>query len=306
MKYAIIGVGGIGGYYGGRLAEGGHDVHFLLHSDYEHVKQNGLIVKSKVGDFHLKNPNIYQHAAEMPQCEVIIICLKTTQNHLLKNILPHILKPNSLIITFQNGLGIEDELAKSFPQASIAGALCFICSMKEKPGEINHIDFGHIIMGKHVGNCDETLSVVAQHLNNCKVKTTITPDLNTARWKKLGWNMIFNGLTVIWNTTTDIILNNPEKRNLVIQIMQEIIKAGTACGAKFNSDFIEKSMIQNDSMVPYSPSMKLDFDAHRPMEIRAIYTNPINAAQKNNYTMTLCKKIEQKLLQIEQTRNPKS
>ena len=93
MKYAIIGTGAVGGYYGGRLAQAGNDVHFLLHSDYEYVCEHGFQVDSCDGSFHLDAPNIYRSTSEMPQADVVIVALKTTRNHVLTELLPRFFTP---------------------------------------------------------------------------------------------------------------------------------------------------------------------------------------------------------------------
>ena len=81
MRYGVIGLGAIGGYYGGKLAHDGQEVHFLSHSDYQYIKANGLQVDSCDGSFHISHPLVYAHAADMPQCDVVLVGLKTTNNH---------------------------------------------------------------------------------------------------------------------------------------------------------------------------------------------------------------------------------
>ena len=87
MKYGIIGTGAIGGYYGAKLAHEGQEVHFLLHRDYEYVKQNGLQVDSCDGSFHLDDVNVYQHSSDMPKCDVVLVGLKSVNNGMLKELL---------------------------------------------------------------------------------------------------------------------------------------------------------------------------------------------------------------------------
>ena len=82
MKYGIIGTGAIGGYYGGKLAKDGQEVHFLMHRDYEYVKQHGLQVDSCDGSFHLDHVHAYAKTSEMPPCDVVLVCLKSTNNQL--------------------------------------------------------------------------------------------------------------------------------------------------------------------------------------------------------------------------------
>ena len=85
LKYGIIGTGAIGGYYGAKLAKAGNDVHFLFHNDYEYVKANGLQVDSVNGSFHLSDLAVYHNTKDMPQCDVVLVCLKSTNNYLLRD-----------------------------------------------------------------------------------------------------------------------------------------------------------------------------------------------------------------------------
>ena len=155
MKYAIIGTGAVGGYYGGRLAHAGNEVHFLLHSDYDYVHEHGLQVDSCDGSFHLDAPNIYHTTADMPKVDVVIVALKTTRNHMLKELLPPLLHPETLVLLIQNGIGPEPILQQQFPNLYLAAGLAFICSAKTEPGRVNHQCYGSIniiTMGFCLGN----------------------------------------------------------------------------------------------------------------------------------------------------------
>ena len=110
MRYAIIGTGAIGAYYGGLLAKAGKEVHFLLRSDYEYVKANGLQVNSCDGNYHLNNIRAYRSTEEMPVCDVVIVAMKTTSNAKLPEMLRPIVKDHSLILLIQNGIGMEEDL----------------------------------------------------------------------------------------------------------------------------------------------------------------------------------------------------
>lgn len=110
MKYGIIGTGAIGGYYGARLARQGQEVHFLLRSDYEYVCEHGLQVDSCNGSFHLAHPNVYRSTSDMPQCDVVLVCLKTTTNKRLSELLPPLLHKDTLVVLIQNGIGVEQDV----------------------------------------------------------------------------------------------------------------------------------------------------------------------------------------------------
>ena len=107
MRYGIIGTGAIGGYYGGRLAHSGQEVHFLLHRDYDYVKEHGLQVDSCDGSFHLDHPHIWRQADDMPLCDVVLVSLKTINNHLLPSLLTPLLTPQTLVVLIQIFIGVE-------------------------------------------------------------------------------------------------------------------------------------------------------------------------------------------------------
>ena len=112
MRIGIIGIGAVGGYYGALLVKNGLDVHFLLNTDFEHVRDNGLLIESKDGDFAIDNVNAYSRSRDMPKCDVIIVALKTIHNDLLKSILPDTIKENGIIVVLQNGLNNEKDIAE--------------------------------------------------------------------------------------------------------------------------------------------------------------------------------------------------
>ena len=297
MKYAIIGTGAIGGYYGGKLANAGFDVHFLLHSDYDYVRQHGIQVNSCNGDFHLDAPNIYNNVEEMPKVDVVIVALKSTNNHLLRQLLAPLLNPGTLVLMIQNGIGIEPDVEKLFPDAWLAAGLAFICSNKTKPGIVDHLFYGNINIGNYSAPKPVIDTLIAD-FDKAGVKA-FDVDYLEARWKKAVWNMPFNGMSVVLNAQTDQLLADASTRTLIKAQMMEVVMAANALGVENIDDaFADKMIANTDAMVPYSPSMKLDHDYHRPMEVYYLYTRPIQEAASAGVDMPLLKDLEQKLLKI--------
>ena len=284
MTYTVIGTGAIGGFYGGRLARAGRQVRFLLHSDYEYVKEHGLRVDSCDGDFSLDSIEAYDTTAGMPQSDVVLVGLKSVHNHLLPELLAPIVSDNTVVVLIQNGIGLEEDLQKAFPSLHIVAGLAFICSAKVGPGHISHQCYGSINLGNY--SCPkEDFSPLLQDFLDAGIQAAEVPYLE-ARWRKAVWNMPFNGMTVALNTSTDQLLKNPATRQLIYDQMMEVIGAANALGVSaLTSEFADKMMQMTDNMVPYSPSMKLDFDFHRPMEIPYLYTRPIAEAKKIGFDM---------------------
>lgn len=295
MRYAVIGTGAVGGYYGGRLANAGHDVHFLLHSDYDYIKQNGLQVDSCNGSFHLDSPNIYRSTADMPKADVVIVALKTTRNQLLKELLPPLLHSETLVLLIQNGIGPEPELQQWFPNLYIAAGLAFICSAKTEPGRVNHQCYGNINIGNYSCKNPEIIDCLMSDFIQSGINAALV-EYHEARWKKAVWNMPFNGMTVVMNAQTDKLLAQPDTLSLIRRQMLEVIGAAQALGVKnIDATFADKMIENTIKMVPYSPSMKLDYEYHRPMEIDFLYTNAIKAAHSVGYTMPCLEMLEAQL-----------
>lgn len=295
LKYGIVGTGALGGFYGGMLARAGHDVHFLLNSDYEHVQRNGLKIDSVLGNFHLKEVNAYRLADQMPKCDVVLICLKTTTNTILKNVLPPIIHSATCIILVQNGLKAESELASFFPELSIAGGLAFICSNKIGKGHIAHLDYGKITIGSYQQENKELLMQVCHDFMASNVPAVYSANLKESRWKKLVWNIPYNGLSVVLNTTTEQLMNHQNTYELVRDIMYEVVGAANACGVKLERAFVKEMLDSTLRMKPYAPSMKLDFDNKRPLEIGAIYSAPLDEAERSGFSMPKVRMLEKQL-----------
>lgn len=301
MRYGVIGTGAIGGFYGAKLAHSGREVHFLFHKDYAYVKENGLQVDSCDGSFHLDDVHAYQSTKDMPQCDVVLVGLKSVNNHLLKELLPPLLKEDTLVVLIQNGIGIEDDVQKMFPDVQLAAGLAFICSAKTEPGRVNHQCYGYINLGNYSCKNQERMDAVVDDFRKAGMDANEVEYLE-ARWKKAVWNMPFNGMTVALNTQTDLLLKNPSTLQLIQDQMMEVIEAAQACGVKnIDASFADKMIYNTIHMTPYSPSMKLDFEFKRPMEIEYLYSRPIEEARKAGYQMRKLEMLEAELRFLDQT-----
>ena len=289
LLYAIIGTGAVGGYYGALLQRAGCDVHFLLHSDYEHVRRHGLRIDSKNGNFKLPKVHAYRRACDLPRCDVAIVALKATANRLLPDILPRAVKPGGTIVLLQNGFGAEATVARVAPGREVIGGMSFICSNKIGPGHIRHLDYGLVTLAPYCrtgrGRITARMRRIARDLERAGVPVTLFNDLVLARWKKLVWNIPFNGLSVVLDMDTRALMRNPEVRRLSLNLMNETVAGAAALGQKIPPTFVRKMMTHTEKMKPYKTSMKLDYDHKRPMELEAIYGEPLRAAAKKSVSL---------------------
>jgi len=299
MTFTVFGTGAVGAYYGGRLAEQGNTVHFLARSDYKEIKKSGLKILSPKGNIFLENPSVYNRPQDIPESDILLISLKTTGNTVLREQITPLVHKNTALLVLQNGLGMEEEFQSWFPENPVLGGMCFICSRKKSPGIIEHQDYGLMTLGALNQNQNALRDKVGQLLDQASVPVTLVDDLHEARWRKLLWNIPYNGLTVALNCNTKEIMENTHSRHLIRVLMEEVIAGAAACGCTIEEEALEKMLIFTDKMTPYEPSMKLDFNHKRAMEIEYMYDRPLQEALSAGYNMKSVSMLRDQLKFIE-------
>jgi 2-dehydropantoate 2-reductase len=295
-RIAIIGSGAVGCYYGGRLAQHGHEVHFLLRSDYDYVKEHGLKICSHLGDFDLPQVHCHRSTVEIGPCDLVIIAMKATANEALLELLPPLLKPDTLLLTLQNGLGSDDFLAQHFGSERVLGGLCFVCINRIAPGVIHHIAQGQIALGEHSGAPQPRTEALAAEFQRCGIECKLEPSLITARWKKLVWNIPFNGLSIAaGGKDTAAILADPALEQRVRGLMREIIETAGQLGHAIPLSLIDEMIERTRTMSAYKPSSLIDFLDGREVELDAIWGEPVRRAAAAGIAMPQVERLYQEL-----------
>jgi 2-dehydropantoate 2-reductase len=313
MKIAVVGCGAVGSYYGARLCLAGQEVHFLLRSDYEAVRQNGVAVRSVAGDFHVR-PGCARRPEDIGVCDAVLIGLKTTANDQFPKLLPPLVGPHTAVVTLQNGLGNEEQLARLFPAEQILGGLCFVCLNRLEPGVIHHLAHGKVVLGEYqrppqppVGpklrsRAGSRTHELAGLLRRANVPCEVTDDLARTHWEKLVWNIPFNGLGVAGTAgyealtsaecgtrstesvgpvlTTDKLLGDPRWEKVVRELMLEVIATANALGLNVSESQADKQIERTRIMAAYKASTLLDFERHQPLELDSMFLQPLHLARQ--------------------------
>lgn len=287
MKTAIIGAGALGLYYGALLQRSGVETHFLLRRDYQAIKQAGLQVYSVTGDFYLPQVHAWRTPAEMGKADLVIVGLKTFANDSYQQLIAPLLKDTTTILTLQNGLGNEESLAELFGAERVVGGVAFLCSNRGEPGTVHHLGAGRIILGEFAGKGLERVTQLAAMFSAAGVDCKTTADLKRARWEKLVWNIPFNGLAALLLQSVDRLLAVTETRKLVRELMLEVIAAGNRQGLRSDipAKFAESMLEFTDSMGAYKPSMQIDREEGRELEIGSIFRIPLKFAAEKGVAM---------------------
>lgn len=298
MKIGIVGCGALGSYYGACLHRAGHETHFLLRSDHEAVRSDGVRVRSAAGDFVVR-PHAAREPGEIGVCDLVVIGLKATANHRFPELIPPLVGPDTMVLTLQNGLGNEEALARLLSPGQVLGGLCFVCLNRTAPGEIRHIAHGRIVLGEFTGPVRERTRGVAAAFEAGGVPCTLTDSLARAHWEKLVWNIPFNGLGVAGCVgrgaleagaippgirpgpclPTDRLLADPGWLEWVRGLMDEVIAAARALGHPVDPGWADVQIARTREMDSYRASTLVDFEQGRELELDALFLEPLRQAR---------------------------
>jgi 2-dehydropantoate 2-reductase len=277
MRIAIVGAGALGLYYGALLQKSGQEVHFLLRRDYDAITSQGLRVFSVNGDFDLPQVRGYRTPGEIGPVDLVLVGLKTFANERYSELLGPLLGQQTQILTLQNGLGNEETLAELFGAERIIGGVAFLCSNRGEPGEVHHLGAGRITLGEHRhcdrGRIDRLVEIFVKAGVDCRA----TSDLKRTRWEKLVWNIPFNGLCALLQQPVNQLLAQDACRRLVREIMLEVIAGANAQGLDqpLAEGYADSMLEFTDNMGEYRPSMQIDREEGRQLEIAAIFRVPL-------------------------------
>ncbi len=276
-KIAVVGSGAVGCFYGTRLLGSGQDVHFLVRSDLETVRERGLRIRSEEKEERFHHIQAHASTEQIGRCDLVIIGLKATANAEFERMLRPLLGEKTRWLTLQNGLGSDDALGELFGRERVLGGLCFVCLNRVAPGVVEHYGQGTLSIGALDGA--EPSDVVAAFAES-GVETKAVANLAEERWRKLVWNIPFNGLSVAGGgITVDTILGDDELMRVTRGLMRETIAAANALGFSLEESYADFQIERSRGMGPYRPSSLIDWEAGRPVEVDAIWAEPLRRAR---------------------------
>jgi 2-dehydropantoate 2-reductase len=279
QSVAVVGSGAVGLYYGGRLAEAGEDVRFLARSDYESLKDGGLVVESEHGDFKLERVNANRASGEIGPVDLVIVAWKATANVHLATVLPPLLHPGTQVLTLQNGLGNCERLAEIVGPERVIGGLCFVCINRTAPAKILHSAGGRVTLGEYRPDEKGRVAELERRFKAAKIQAVAVADLQKSQWEKLVWNIPFNGLSVAeGGVTTEDLLGTVEGERKLRELMAEVITAARALGLELADDLIDSNIHRTRPMGPYRTSSMIDFLEGREVEVEPIWEEPLRRA----------------------------
>jgi 2-dehydropantoate 2-reductase len=272
MRIAIFGSGGVGGYFGGRLAQAGEDVTFIARGEHLRAIQTaGLRVESLDGDFLIKPARATNSVSEVGEVDLVILGVKAWQVPEAARAIKPIVVPETTVLPLQNGVDAVGELIAELGTAPVVGGLCKIVSFLVEPGHIRHAGFAPaVVIGELDNRRSDRIVAIEETFNRAGLNTKIAGDIQVALWMKFLFIASFSGVGAMANAPAGVLRSNPELRAQVLRAMNEIYELAHARNIILPSDVIETAMASVDALpADATSSMQRDIAAGRPSELES-------------------------------------
>ena len=269
MKILIVGAGGVGGYFGGKLSQAGYHVTFMVRGKtLEAISQQGLQVKSIYDAFHV-NPKATNTISEIGEIDLIILGVKSWQVETVAQTLKPLIKEDTMVLPQQNGADNADRLREILPHQSVLAGFCKIGSKIEAPGVINHFAFEpEIVFGEYDNTQTKRLNSIHKIFTQAQIKNTLSKNIHLDIWKKFLFIATVSNPGALTRSTFGIMREDQHIRNLLLQTAQEIKAVANAKEIGLTDDDVEMTLQVIDALkYDATASMQRDIMEGRPSEL---------------------------------------
>ncbi len=283
LRVLVVGAGGVGAYFGGRLAQSGKaEVSVVCRSDFEAVISGGYKIKSIAGDFDFMPAGVFRTPADYrEELDLIVVTTKVLPGIDTPTLIKPAVGPNTAILLIQNGLGMEEEMAAAYPDNPLFGAIAYIGVFREGDGRIVHQGGGTLAIGKFPQGESALLDWLVYTWNSVGVGTRKSDDIILDRWSKLVWNAPYNPVSILAGCVdTGVISADPLLDALCGDLMREVCAAAKAAGKELPADVVQKNLDYTHNFPPYKTSMLLDHENKRPLEVETILGSIVRKADE--------------------------
>ena len=285
FEILIVGAGGVGAYFGGRLAQSEHcNVSVVCRSDYDAVERDGFNISSIDGDFRFFPEEVCRNVEEYSRdADFIIVSVKALPEIDVPELIAPAVKADSVIVLLQNGIDIEHDVASAYPDNELISGIAYIGVSRKGEGRIEHQGGGTLSIGNFPEGVSDSSELLHNLFSDGGVKCDIRKDIVRKRWEKLLWNVPFNSLSVVAGCLdTRQIMADENLVRIAENTMWEVVRSAAGCGVELDESLVEWNLEYTKNFPPYKSSMLLDYEHGRKMEVDAILGNVVKLAKRNN------------------------
>lgn len=272
MRIVVFGTGGVGGYFGARLAQAGHDVTFIARGAHLHaMRDHGLHISSVKGDMTVKPVQATDNVADIGTADVVLVATKAWQVPDAAQAIQPIVGPHTMVVPLQNGVEAPWQLVEVLGETPVLGGFCWIVSFIAEPGVIHHTGVEpHVVVGELHNQHTERVQQLAALFKRAHVRVDIADDIQAALWEKFMFIATVSGIGAVTHATVGTMRSLPQTRQMIEQAVHEIIAVGRAHGVALDDAVFDRTMAFIDGMPSHSTlSMQRDIMEGRPSELES-------------------------------------
>jgi 2-dehydropantoate 2-reductase len=259
MKIVVIGPGGVGGYFGGRLAASGEDVHFVARgAQLDALRTKGLRIQSAKGDAHVPHVNATSDAATIGHADVVLFTVKMYDVDAAAAMLPPLIGPDTVVITLQNGVEAVDMVARQVPRAHVAGGVAYVAAVISEPGTIRHTALDTLIFGELDGRRSQRMERFAESCLRAGFQARVSDRIDVDLWGKFARLSVFSGMTAVTRSPLGVIREDPDLTAMMKAALQESLQVARASGVALPDQYMKEIMTMVGDMPANSKSSMLE------------------------------------------------
>lgn len=270
MRVAVIGAGGVGGYFGGRLAQAGEEVVFIARGENLQVMQaNGLRVESVKGDFTINPVQVVGDPSQASPVEAVLVAVKAWQVSEAAHLIKPIVKPETMVVPLGNGVEAPEQLVEVLGPEPVLGGLCRISSYIVAPGHIQHIGIEpRVVFGELDGLESRRADSLREAFAGAGVNARVSSEIRQEMWEKFLFIVGISGVGAVTRAPVGIFRATAQARALLEQALAEVIAVGQACGISLSEGHLAKTLQLIDGLPEETiASMQRDILLGKPSEL---------------------------------------
>ena len=271
MRITIMGTGGVGGYFGARLAQAGHDVHFVARGAHlAALREHGLKVESPAGALHLPQVKVTDDPATIPGADVVLFGVKLWDTEAAATAIRPLIGPGTAVISFQNGVVKDDIVRRIVGDDAVVGGVCYIAATIAEPGVIRHTGSMHkLVFGEHDGRSSDRVQRLAQACAGAGFDHELSPNIRRTQWEKFVFLVGLSGSTATARVPIGPIRSHPRSRSFLHDLMHETVQVARAEGVDLPADYAAQRLAFCDGLIPtMTSSMHHDLQRGSRLEVR--------------------------------------
>ena len=271
MKIAMMGSGGVGGFFGGRLAKAGYDVTFIARGAHlAAMRDKGLTIESEAqGDIHIPKVKATDDPAQVGPVDLVILSVKLWDTESAAHAIKPMIGPATGVVSLQNGVIKDDILKSALDPKHVMGGVGYVATHISRPGVIDQVGtMQRIIVGEYDGRETERARFLHKALVDAGVTAELSPDIRRAIWEKYVFLVGLSATTTSMRTTLGPIRSNPQTRAFLLDVMREVVAVGRALGVALDADFADQRLKFADSLpADMTSSMHHDLERGNRLEV---------------------------------------